>query len=174
MEDSLRKIYEDHASLLRFLTESGVAAPPALAIAANFALNASLRRAIEADNFDPAEIEALLARAAADQVTLDTAVLSFAAGQRMKRAMVSLEAAADADRAMMTALRTALAAIATRPARHALRRQPLAGAEHLERPLPPQRQELLVKRVETRLQKLGEALYINVDQLVIDEGVSAF
>jgi hypothetical protein len=72
MEDSLRKIYEDHASLLRFLTESGMAAPPALAIAANFAINASLRRAIEADTFDPIEIETLLARAAADQITLDT------------------------------------------------------------------------------------------------------
>ena len=34
MEDSLRKIYEDHASLLHFLTESGMAAPPALATAA--------------------------------------------------------------------------------------------------------------------------------------------
>ena len=53
MEDSLRKIYEDHASLLHFLTESGIAAPPALALAASFAINASLRRAIEADPFDP-------------------------------------------------------------------------------------------------------------------------
>src|SRR6185437_11361724 len=36
MEDSLRKIYEDHASLLHFLTESGIAAPPALALASSF------------------------------------------------------------------------------------------------------------------------------------------
>ena len=34
MEESLRKIYEDHASLLHFLTESGMTAPPALASAA--------------------------------------------------------------------------------------------------------------------------------------------
>src|SRR6185312_570771 len=47
MEDSLRKIYEDHASLLRFLTESGIPAPPALATAAAFAINSGLRRAIE-------------------------------------------------------------------------------------------------------------------------------
>ena len=53
MEDSLRKIYEDHASLLHFLTESGMAAPPALALAANFAINASLRRAIEAEQLRP-------------------------------------------------------------------------------------------------------------------------
>ena len=31
MEESLRKIYEDHASLMHFLTESGMTAPPALA-----------------------------------------------------------------------------------------------------------------------------------------------
>ena len=72
MEDSLREIYEDHASLLRFLTESGMAAPPALALAANFAINSSLRHALEAENFDAGEIQALFVRAAADQVTVDT------------------------------------------------------------------------------------------------------
>ena len=45
MEDSLRKIYEDHASLMHFLTQSGMSPPPALALAAAFAINASLRRA---------------------------------------------------------------------------------------------------------------------------------
>ena len=108
MEDSLRKIYEDHASLLHFLTESGMAAPPALALAASFAINASLRRAIEADPFDPAEIESLLDRADADQITLDTPLLSFTAGQRMKRAMVRLEAAAAGDPTAADALATAL------------------------------------------------------------------
>jgi alpha-amylase/alpha-mannosidase (GH57 family) len=94
MEDSLRKIYEDHASLLRFLTESGMNPPPALALAAGFALNASLRRALAADPFDPQVIEEMLARAESEHVELDTADLSFAAGQRMKRAMAALEEAA--------------------------------------------------------------------------------
>ncbi len=44
MEDSLRKIYDDHASLLHFLAESGMTVPPALALAAGYALNADLRR----------------------------------------------------------------------------------------------------------------------------------
>ena len=57
MEDSLRKIYEDHASLMHFLTQSGMSPPPALALAAAFAINASLRRALEAEPFEPAEIE---------------------------------------------------------------------------------------------------------------------
>ncbi|HWG17032.1 MAG TPA: DUF3536 domain-containing protein, partial [Acidobacteriaceae bacterium] len=95
MEDSLRKIYEDHASLLRFLTDSGMAAPPALAVAANYALNAALRRAIEADDFNPSELTGLFSRVSAYQVTLDTEALSFAAAGRIKRAMVALEVQLD-------------------------------------------------------------------------------
>ena len=173
MEDSLRKIYEDHASLLHFLTESGMATPPALAIAANFAINASLRRAIEADNFDAVEIAALFARATADQVALDTQVLSFAAGERMKRAMVQLEAAVAADRVVTGALQTALT-IAV-----ALRTMPfdvnLWQAQNIWNDL--------FRRSDSNdwpdewkqtFKKLGKALYISVGALVIDEGVSTF
>jgi alpha-amylase/alpha-mannosidase (GH57 family) len=185
MEDSLRKIYEDHASLLRYLTESGVAAPPALAIAANFALNASLRRAIEADNFDPDEVEALLARAAADQVALDTAVLSFAAGQRMVRAMVKLEAAADAATGTARSATNGAAANSTAalPAAIAiaatLRTLPfdvnLWKAQNIWNDLF-RRSDRTYWSIEwtTGFKRLGEALNISVDQLVTDEGVSAF
>ena len=93
MEDSLRNIYEDHASLLHYLTESGMSPPPALALAASFALNASLRRALEAEDFDATEVQSLLNRAEGDQVTLDVTLLGFTASQRMKRAMVKLEVA---------------------------------------------------------------------------------
>jgi alpha-amylase/alpha-mannosidase (GH57 family) len=93
MEDSLRNIYEDHASLMHYLTESGIAPPPALALAASFALNASMRRALDAENFDPTEVQSLLSRVEADQVKLDIALLSYTASQRMKRAMVRLEVA---------------------------------------------------------------------------------
>ena len=173
MEDSLRKIYEDHASLLRFLTESGMAAPPALALAANFAINASLRRAFEAESFDATEIAALLARATADQITVDTSVLSFAAGERMKRAMVALEAAANSDRAMTPTLKTALG-IAT-----ALRSMPfdvnLWQAQNIWNDLF-RRSDKDYWSPEWKLsfKKLGDALYISVDQLVIEEGVTAF
>ena len=204
MEDSLRKIYENHASLLRFLTESGMAAPPALAVAANYALNASLRRAIEADNFEPAEIAALFARAASDQVTVDTQSLSFAAGERIKRALVALEAqldlyaetqeraqsklqqeatangASSGDaagmgyvRSVAAALRTALT-IAT-----ALHTLPfdvnLWQAQNIWNDLfrrnhsanwPPE--------WKLAFKKLGTALYISVDELVTEAGVSAF
>ncbi len=173
MEDSLRKIYEDHTSLLRFLTESGMAAPPALALAANFAINASLRRAFEADNFDSAEIQTLLARATADQITVDTSVLSFAAGERMKRAMVALESAVAAERNVITSLQPALA-IAT-----ALRTLPfdvnLWQAQNIWNDLF-RRSDKTYWSPEWKLafKKLGNALYIAVDQLVIEEGVTAF
>ncbi len=147
MEDSLRKIYEDHASLLHFLTETGMSAPPALASAARFAINASLRRAIEAENFDPADIETLLARAEADQIPLDTQLLGFTAGQRMKRAMVRLEASASGDPSAARRPRHRAPHRRNHP-QDALRSKPLAGPEHLERPPPPQRHQLLDRRVE--------------------------
>ncbi len=97
MEDSLRKIYDDHASLLHFLTESGMIVPPPLALAAGYALNAALRHAIEAEDFKTDDVNALLSRAIQSQIALDISQLSYTAGQRMKRAMVRLEAAVSGD-----------------------------------------------------------------------------
>ena len=48
IETSLTNIYEDHASLLHFLSQAGLPKPPALTLAAGFAVNAGLRRALEA------------------------------------------------------------------------------------------------------------------------------
>jgi hypothetical protein len=173
MEDSLRKIYEDHASLLHFLTESGMAAPPALASAARFAINAALRRAIEADAFDPDAIEILLQRAEADQVQLDTQLLGYTAGQRMKRAMVRLEASAAGDPFAVGALATALLIAET------IQKMPfevnLWQAQNIWNDL--------LRRSDTNywtaewkedFKKLGKAMNISVDQIVIEEGVSAF
>jgi alpha-amylase/alpha-mannosidase (GH57 family) len=173
MEDSLRKIYEDHASLLRFLTESGMPAPPALAIAANFAINASLRRAIEAENFDAAELAALFARATADQVTVDTAALSFAAAERMKRAMVQLEAAATSERVMTGALRTALAIA------EGLRKLPfevnLWQTQNIWNDLFRRSDKnYWSPEWKATFKKLGEALYISVDDLILDEAAATF
>ncbi|HEX4650108.1 MAG TPA: DUF3536 domain-containing protein [Granulicella sp.] len=179
MEDSLRTIYEDHASLLHYLTESGMSPPPALALAASFAINASLRRALEASVFDAAEIQALLARAETDQVELDTPLLSFAAGQRMKRAMVRLESAAaeavftPGDLATTAALHTALTIADT------------LGAMPFEVNLW-QSQNIwndLLHRYDSStwpqdwkegFKRLGFALNIAVDRLVVEEGVTTF
>ncbi|MEI9981638.1 MAG: DUF3536 domain-containing protein [Edaphobacter sp.] len=173
MEDSLRKIYEDHASLLHFLTETGMAAPPALASAARFAINAALRRAIEAEDFNPDTIETLLQRAQIDQVPLDTQLLSYTAGQRMKRAMVRLEACASGDPSAAGALTTALVIAET------IHKMPfevnLWQAQNIWNDL--------LRRSDTNywsaewkedFKKLGKAMNISVDQLVIEEGVISF
>jgi len=91
IENSLTTIYEDHASLLHYLSQAGLPKPPALTLAAGFAVNAGLRRAMETDPMDQALLRSFLSLAKADQVPLDTATLSYLADQRMKRAMIELQ-----------------------------------------------------------------------------------
>jgi hypothetical protein len=91
IEKSLTTIYEEHASLLHYLSQSGLPKPPALTLAAGFAINAGLRRALESDPTDQAKLRSFLALAKANQVPLETATLSYIADQRMKRAMVGLQ-----------------------------------------------------------------------------------
>jgi alpha-amylase/alpha-mannosidase (GH57 family) len=91
IESSLTTIYEDHASLLHYLSQAGLPKPPALTLAAGFAINAGLRRALETDPIDIAQMRSFLSLAKADQVPLETATLSYIADQRMKRAMVELQ-----------------------------------------------------------------------------------
>ncbi|HEY1897395.1 MAG TPA: DUF3536 domain-containing protein [Terracidiphilus sp.] len=90
IESSMTSIYEDHASLLHFLSQAGLPKPPALTLAAGFAINAGLRRALEGDPIDQAALRSFMALAKADQVALETATLSYIADQRMKRAMIEL------------------------------------------------------------------------------------
>ncbi len=174
MEQSLRTIYEDHASLLHFLTESGVPVPAALALAANFAINASLRSAIEGDIYNTVEVEALLVRAKSDQVTLDTATLAFAAAGRMKRAMIALEAASSLDGNLaIAALQNALTIAGS------LRTFPfevnLWQAQNIWNDLM-RRSTVTTWSPEWRdgFRKLGLALSISVDHLVIEQGVPTF
>jgi len=91
IENSLTTIYQDHASLLHYLSQAGLPKPPALALAAGFAINAGLRRVLETDPIDVAQMRSFLSLSKADQVPLETATLSYIADQRMKRAMVELQ-----------------------------------------------------------------------------------
>jgi alpha-amylase/alpha-mannosidase (GH57 family) len=91
IEKSLTTIYEDHASLLHYLFSAGLPKPPALTLAAGFAINAGLRRALEATPIDQAQLRSFLSLAKADLIPLETATLSYIADQRMKRAMVDLQ-----------------------------------------------------------------------------------
>jgi len=91
IEKSLTTIYEEHASLLHYLSQAGLPKPPALTLAAGFAINAGLRRALESDPTDQVKLRSFLALAKANQVPLETATLSYIADQRMKRAMAGLQ-----------------------------------------------------------------------------------
>ena len=84
-EESLIHLYDDHASLLRFLSEAEMPRPSALALAANFAVNTNLRRALESDPLDTAQVHAVLALAQQDSVELNRTELSYAADERMRK-----------------------------------------------------------------------------------------
>ena len=172
VEGSLMKIYEEHATLLHFLSESGVPPPPALAITASFAINASLRKALEADTYDASAVTRLLRRAEADNVTLDAPLLSYTADKRMKRAMVKLESAA-AEMQSHSVLADTLAiaeSLATLPMEVNLWQAQNIWNDLLRRSdnaywSPDWREGF---------RKLGRALNIDVDALVIEEGVRTF
>jgi alpha-amylase/alpha-mannosidase (GH57 family) len=104
IEKTLTNIYEDHASLLHYLFSAGLPKPPALTLAAGFAINSWLRRALEADPIDQAQLRSLLSMAKADQIPLETPTLSYIADQRMKRAMVELQMSSGSLEALERAL----------------------------------------------------------------------
>ncbi|HEV2215070.1 MAG TPA: DUF3536 domain-containing protein, partial [Terracidiphilus sp.] len=90
IESSLTKIYRDHASLLHFLSRAGLPKPPALTLAAGFAVNAAVRQTLESEPIDQAVLRAHLNQAQTDGVTLEAAALGFLAGRRMRTAMTEV------------------------------------------------------------------------------------
>jgi alpha-amylase/alpha-mannosidase (GH57 family) len=171
VEGSLIRIYNEHATLLDFLADANVATPPALALTAGFAINASLRRALEADTFDSAEITRLLRRSDVDHVALDSDLLSFTADKRMKRAMVRLEAAAEQQAPQNLSTLNETLAIA-----EALRTLPMEvnlwQAQNIWNDLL-RRSDATYWSREWRegFRKVGLALNISVDDLVVDLSV---
>ncbi len=91
MESTLRTMYEDHVSLLHYLSLNGIPKPQALMLAAEFSLNADLRQELANDPFDASRLRGLLTQIRADQVEIDPVSVPFVASQRMLRAMQELE-----------------------------------------------------------------------------------
>ena len=171
VESSLIDIYEEHATLMNFLSESNVPAPPALALTASFAINAGLRRAFEAEPYDTAEVARLLRRAIVDNVTLDAAVLSYAADRRMKRGMVLLEAATESQAPHVLKETLALAeSLQTLPME-----VNLWQAQNIWNDMMRKRQDTASTREWSEgFRKLGEALGIAVGDVIVEEAVPAF
>ncbi|MGO8719169.1 MAG: DUF3536 domain-containing protein [Acidobacteriaceae bacterium] len=91
MEGTLRTMYDDHISLLHYLSMSGMPKPRVLMLAAEFSLNADLRQELANDPFDAARLRGLLTQIRADQIEIDTVSMPFVASQRMLRAVQELE-----------------------------------------------------------------------------------
>jgi hypothetical protein len=174
VEGALMRIYEEHATLLDFLAEASVPAPPALAVTAGFAINASLRHTLESDAFDPSEFARLLRRAEIDHVTLDQPLLSYTADRRMKRAMVRLEAAAELQSAQNLAILNDTLALA-----EALRTLPMEvnlwQAQNIWNDLLRRSDTTYWSREwRENFRRIGLALNIAVDDLVIEGSVRTF
>ncbi|MFZ3048427.1 MAG: DUF3536 domain-containing protein, partial [Desulfatirhabdiaceae bacterium] len=80
-----RQIYDTNAPMLLFLKDINVPAPRALAAAAEYLLNAALRRAFENPVFDLNPIRELLYAAAMHGVTLDHTFLEIAIRRRIEQ-----------------------------------------------------------------------------------------
>jgi alpha-amylase/alpha-mannosidase (GH57 family) len=91
LETALTDLYSSHASLLHFLGRSGLPRPAALRVAAQFAIHAQLRRALESDPIDVAGVDRLLAQAREDAVVVDHPTLGYLADERMHAAMERLQ-----------------------------------------------------------------------------------
>jgi alpha-amylase/alpha-mannosidase (GH57 family) len=84
-ESTYRHMFEDHASLIRFITRVGVPLPHHLQLAAEFTLNIDLRRSLEAETPDPEKIQNLLRETKTTHVALDVPTLEFSLRRQIER-----------------------------------------------------------------------------------------
>lgn len=104
IESSLTSIYQDHASLLHYLSQAGLPKPPALNLAAEFAINAGLRRVLQNEPIDQTQLRSYLTLAKSDQVKLESTELTFIADEKMRRAMIALQMSSGSFEALDRAL----------------------------------------------------------------------
>ena len=109
VEESLLRLYENHSSLLQFLNQTEVLRPSALALAADFAINILVRRALGSEPVDAAQLKTALELASRDGIELDQQQLSYTADERMRAAMALLAAQPQNREALENALATAQA-----------------------------------------------------------------
>jgi hypothetical protein len=86
VEAVYRQVYAEHAPVMRLLSDLRVPLPRAFSLAAQFALNSSLRAAFEdSGNFDITRINVLMDGARTEGVPLDGAELGFALEKAIRR-----------------------------------------------------------------------------------------
>jgi alpha-amylase/alpha-mannosidase (GH57 family) len=80
-----RSVYEQQAPLIQFLNSLSIPVPAALKAAAEMAINAQLRVAIERAELDPNSIKSYLKEAANSHVDLDATALEFVIRRRLEK-----------------------------------------------------------------------------------------
>ena len=90
-EASLRAIYEHNAPLMRFLSGTNFPRPKPLALAAEFVLNAALRREFRNEFLDLQEVRKLFNEAKEDGVPLDSAGLAYLMERKLNGLMQQLQ-----------------------------------------------------------------------------------
>jgi hypothetical protein len=73
-----RRVYEQNAPLMRFLSNVGHPVPRSFSAAAELAIGTELRQAVDAEEPDPDRIRALLEESAATGIPLDETGLAYA------------------------------------------------------------------------------------------------
>jgi alpha-amylase/alpha-mannosidase (GH57 family) len=91
VEGANRRLFEQNAPLIKFLADAGMARPRIFTMMSEFALNAQIRRAFEAEPLDREKIESLLREAETMRVPLDRETLEFAARRRAEQAAEELQ-----------------------------------------------------------------------------------
>jgi alpha-amylase/alpha-mannosidase (GH57 family) len=84
-EAAYRRIFEQHAPLMRFMADLKIPSPRRFQIAAEFTLNSDLKRAMESEPLDFNHAKARLAEAQQAGITLDAATLEFAMRSSIER-----------------------------------------------------------------------------------------
>jgi hypothetical protein len=113
-EEVYRRLYEQHAPLLRFVCELTMPPPNGLRMAAELTLNADLRRALTAGDLDLDRIAALLDEARGVGIVLDTAGLGYMFQQAIVRLAERLRVRPE-DRTQLRMLEQAVALARTAP-----------------------------------------------------------
>ena len=91
-EAMYRQIHDNHASLMRFLTEIRMPFPQVLSVTSDFVMNAALQHAFQQEPLDLGRISTLLETVRRDNIAVDEAGLSYTLKGRINSLMQALAA----------------------------------------------------------------------------------
>jgi hypothetical protein len=89
-EQVYRQVYDQHAPLMRFLSDLDLRMPGAFRASAEYVLNADLRRVLAAEPLDVERVHRVLEQVNATQVTLDVAGFTLTFERALERTAVKL------------------------------------------------------------------------------------